>query len=64
MHTSWNPYYTYNDSSIFGDEEVMDGFITAVETFYLCNYDKKSQVLNEDLHKVQIKNKLATLQNL
>ncbi|CAD6243862.1 unnamed protein product [Miscanthus lutarioriparius] len=29
-----NPYYSYNDSSIFGEEEVMDGFFTAVETFY------------------------------
>lgn len=46
-----NPYYSYIDCSIFGDEEVMDGFITAVETFYHGDYDKQSQVLNEDLHK-------------
>jgi len=35
-----NPYYSYNDSSIFGEEEVMDGFFTAVETFYHGDYDK------------------------
>jgi len=35
-----NPYYSYTDSSIFGDEEVMDGFISAVETFYHDDYDK------------------------
>ncbi|KAG2561484.1 hypothetical protein PVAP13_8KG161605 [Panicum virgatum] len=29
-----NPYYSYNDPSIFESEEVMDGFISAVETFY------------------------------
>ncbi|CAD6255282.1 unnamed protein product [Miscanthus lutarioriparius] len=46
-----NPYYSYNDSSIFGEEEVMDGFFTAVETFYHGDYDKQNQVLNEDLHK-------------
>lgn len=33
-------------------EEVMDGFITTVESFYHgAYYDKQSQVLNEDLHK-------------
>lgn len=46
-----NPFFSYNDPSIFGDEEVMDGFISAVETFYHGDYDKQSQVLNEDLHK-------------
>jgi hypothetical protein len=46
-----NPYYSYNDSSIFGDGEVMDGFISAIETFYHGDYDKQNQVLNEDLHK-------------
>ena len=29
-----NPYYAYNDSSIFDNDEVMDGLISAVETFY------------------------------
>ena len=56
-----NPYYSYTDSSIFGDEEVMDGFISAVETFYHDDYDKakknerhydkQNRVLNEDKHK-------------
>uniref|UniRef100_A0A0A9F158 HAT C-terminal dimerisation domain-containing protein n=1 Tax=Arundo donax TaxID=35708 RepID=A0A0A9F158_ARUDO len=46
-----NPYYSYNDSSIFESEDVMDGFIGAVETYYHGDYDKQSQVLNEDLHK-------------
>ncbi|WVZ56003.1 hypothetical protein U9M48_006593 [Paspalum notatum var. saurae] len=46
-----NPYYGYNDSSIFDNEQVMDGLISAVETFYHGDYDKQNQVLNEDLHK-------------
>lgn len=46
-----NPYYSYNDDSIFEEEDVMDGFIGAVETFYHGDYDKKRQVLNEDLHR-------------
>jgi len=36
-----NPYYSYNNDSIFTDELVMDGFITAVETFYHGDYDKQ-----------------------
>ncbi|XP_062222565.1 uncharacterized protein LOC133921624 isoform X1 [Phragmites australis] len=50
-----NPYYGYNDPSIFTDEHVMDGFISAVETFYHGNYDKQSQVLNEELYKYKDK---------
>lgn len=50
-----NPYFSYNDSSIFGDEDVMDGFISAVEIFYHGDYDKQNQVLNEDLHKFKDK---------
>ncbi|KAF0933220.1 hypothetical protein E2562_016164 [Oryza meyeriana var. granulata] len=46
-----NPYYSYNDPSIFEAEEVMDGFIAAVETFYHGDYEKQNQVLNDDLHK-------------
>jgi hypothetical protein len=46
-----NPYYSYNDPSIFESEEVMDGFILAVETFYHGDYDKQNQVLNDDVHK-------------
>ena len=46
-----NPYYTYNDASIFIDEQVMDGLITTIETFYHGDYDKQSKVLNEDLDK-------------
>ncbi|CAA0829171.1 hAT transposon superfamily protein [Striga hermonthica] len=46
-----NPFYSYNDSSIFANEDVMDGFISAVETFYHGDYEKQNQVLNEDLHK-------------
>ncbi|KAJ1259807.1 hypothetical protein BS78_10G184300 [Paspalum vaginatum] len=46
-----NPYYAYNDSSIFDNEEAMDGLISAVETFYHGDYDKQNQVLNEELHK-------------
>lgn len=42
-----NPYYAYNDSSIFDNDEVMDGLISAVETFYHGDYDKQNQVLNE-----------------
>jgi hypothetical protein len=33
----------------------MDGFITAVETFYHGDYDKQSKVLNEELHKFKDK---------
>jgi hypothetical protein len=50
-----NPYYSYNDDSIFTNEQVMDGFITAVETFYHGDYDKQSKVLNEELHKFKDK---------
>ncbi|CAN6362871.1 unnamed protein product [Urochloa humidicola] len=46
-----NPYYSYNDPSIFESEEVMDGFISATETFYHGDYDKQNQVLNNDVHK-------------
>ncbi|CAA0807048.1 hAT transposon superfamily protein [Striga hermonthica] len=46
-----NPYYSYSDPTIFQSEEVMDGFISAVETFYHGDYDKQNQVLNEDVHK-------------
>uniref|UniRef100_A0A0A9H0W8 HAT C-terminal dimerisation domain-containing protein n=1 Tax=Arundo donax TaxID=35708 RepID=A0A0A9H0W8_ARUDO len=46
-----NPYYSYNDPSIFTNEQVMDGFITAIETFYHGDYDKQSQVLNDELYK-------------
>ncbi|KAK3147263.1 hypothetical protein QOZ80_3BG0280240 [Eleusine coracana subsp. coracana] len=46
-----NPYYSYNDDSIFEAEEVMDGFFSVVETFYHCDYDKQSQVLNENVDK-------------
>jgi hypothetical protein len=50
-----NPYYSYNDDSIFTNEQVMDGFITAVETFYHGDYDKQSKVLNEELHRFRDK---------
>jgi hypothetical protein len=50
-----NPYYSFNDPSIFDSEEVMDGFIAAVETFYHGDYDKQNQVLNDDLHKFKDK---------
>ena len=46
-----NPYYSYNDDSIFESEEAMDGFLTAVETFYHGDYDNQAQVLNEEVHK-------------
>lgn len=50
-----NPYYSYNDDSIFTNEQVMDGFMTAVETFYHGDYDKQSKVINEELHKFRDK---------
>jgi hypothetical protein len=50
-----NPYYSYNDDSIFTSEQVMDGFITVVQTFYHGDYDKQSKVLNEELHKFKDK---------
>ncbi|CAN6283691.1 unnamed protein product [Urochloa humidicola] len=50
-----NPYYSYNDESVFTSEQVMDGFINAVETFYHGDYDKQSKVLNEELHKFRDK---------
>ena len=46
-----NPYYSYNDDSIFESEEAMDGFLTAVETVYYGDYDNQAQVLNEEVHK-------------
>jgi hypothetical protein len=45
-----NPYYSYNDDSIFESEEVMDGFMSAVETFYHGDYEKQEQVLNAEVH--------------
>ncbi|KAF0919203.1 hypothetical protein E2562_028757 [Oryza meyeriana var. granulata] len=50
-----NPYYSYNNDSIFTNELVMDGFITAVETFYHGDYDKQSKVLNAELPKFRDK---------
>jgi hypothetical protein len=46
-----NPYYSYNKPSIFDSEDVMDGFIEAVEIFYHDDYDKQNQVLSNDFHK-------------
>jgi hypothetical protein len=50
-----NPYYSYNDDSIFMNEEIMDGFFTVVETFYHGDYDKQNKVLNEELCKFREK---------
>jgi len=50
-----NPYYSYNDDSIFNNEEIMDGFFTVVETFYHGDYDKENKVLNEELCKFREK---------
>ena len=38
-----NPYYSYNDPTIFASELVMDGLMSAVETFYHGDYDKQNQ---------------------
>ena len=46
-----NPYYSYNDPTIFASELVMDGLMSAVETFYHGDYDKQNQVVNEELIK-------------
>jgi hypothetical protein len=68
-----NPYYSYTDSSIFGDEEVMDGFISAVETFYHDDYDKAKKKMKDTMtSKIESSMrictnsniKVATLQNL
>ncbi|XP_025791855.1 uncharacterized protein LOC112873038 [Panicum hallii] len=45
----------YNKPSIFDSEDVMDGFIVAVETFYHGDYDKQNQMLNDDFHKFKDK---------
>jgi hypothetical protein len=50
-----NPYYSYSKPSIFHNEDVIDGFFAAVETFYHGDYDKQNQVLNEDFHKFKDK---------
>ncbi|CAO2210623.1 unnamed protein product [Urochloa humidicola] len=50
-----NPYFSYNDSSIFTNQLVMDGLISAIETFYHGDYDKQSKVLNEELDKFKDK---------
>ena len=50
-----NPYYSYNDPSIFDNEQIMDGLISAIETFYYGDYDKQSKVLNEELDKFKDK---------
>jgi hypothetical protein len=55
-----NRYYSYSKPSIFDCEDVMDGFIAAIETFYHGDYNKQSQVLNDDFHK--FKGKLDILQ--
>uniref|UniRef100_K3XSF2 DUF659 domain-containing protein n=1 Tax=Setaria italica TaxID=4555 RepID=K3XSF2_SETIT len=46
-----NPYFSFNDPSIFTNEHVMDGLISAIETFYHGGYDKQSQVLNAEMDK-------------
>jgi hypothetical protein len=50
-----NPYFSYNDPSIFTNEHVVDGLISAVETFYHGDYDKQNQVLNVELDKFKDK---------
>lgn len=53
-----DPYYRFNDPSIFDSEVVMDGFVATFETIYHGDYEKQNQVLNDDLHKFkdQIRN--------
>lgn len=46
-----NSYYSYADRNIFIDETVMDGFFTAIETFYHFDDEKQSQVINVDFEK-------------
>jgi hypothetical protein len=46
-----NHYYSFSDPSISDIEDVMDGFIAAIGTFYDGDYEKHNQVLNHDLHK-------------
>ena len=48
-----NPYYSYNDDSIFMNDKIMDGFFTVA--FYHGDYDKQNKVLNEELCKFREK---------
>jgi len=50
-----NPYYSYSDDSIFKNDQIMDGLMTAVETFFHGDYDKQNKVLNEELPKFRDK---------
>ncbi|XP_072149653.1 uncharacterized protein [Setaria viridis] len=67
-----NPYFSYNDPSIFTNEHVMDGLISVVETFYHGDYDKQIQVLNAEMDKFKDKEghfakavaKIPTLQKM
>ncbi|ONM32387.1 hypothetical protein ZEAMMB73_Zm00001d041090 [Zea mays] len=50
-----NPYYSYNSPSIFDNEDVVDGFYAAIETFYHGDFQKQNEVINNDFHKFKDK---------
>ncbi|ONM28905.1 hypothetical protein ZEAMMB73_Zm00001d039466 [Zea mays] len=50
-----NPYYSYNSPSIFDNEDVVDGFYVAIETFYHGDFQKQNEMINNDFHKFKDK---------
>jgi hypothetical protein len=50
-----NPYYSYNNPSIFEDPKLIVGFISCVETFFYHEEDMQDQAVNTELKKFQNK---------
>jgi hypothetical protein len=46
-----NPYYSYNNSTIFDDPNVIEKFMLCAETFYNHDDDKAYAARVEELHK-------------
>ncbi|KAM0918616.1 hypothetical protein ACQ4PT_008738 [Festuca glaucescens] len=50
-----NPYYSYNNNTIFDDPNVIEKFMLCAETFYHHDDDKAYAAVNVDLDKFQKK---------
>ncbi|ESQ30701.1 hypothetical protein EUTSA_v10012177mg, partial [Eutrema salsugineum] len=44
-----NPFYFYKDPNIQFDRDIVEGFLTCVETFYHGHFDKQNKVVNHEL---------------
>ncbi|CAA7051659.1 unnamed protein product [Microthlaspi erraticum] len=49
-----NPFYFYKNTGIY-DMEVMQAFISCVETFYYGDFDKQNEVVNQEVQQYRNK---------